>query len=318
MKTLLYIASDVRSGSTVLDNLLSNHPSTETVGELQYLSNHINKTGIGVSYGWICTCGQSLDECRVWSRVKEIFEKETGRAFSDATTEVDKSCRSKSFHYLMLLATLIPISSVRRRLINAAYDQRKLEAIGRDCFLLLDIFSRITGAEIVIDSSKRADQLQALIKTKPANVDLKVIHIVRDGRAVVYSKMKRAEQYKKYGASFGMISAVRGWCYSNAKILNVQCYFQPKDVVTVRYEDLCGNREATMKKICKSLGISFEERMLCLSSKNKHNIAGTSHRFTWNAETPIKLDERWKSGITGLQMIIYYAIASYWHKRFGY
>lgn len=318
MKTIIYIASDVRSGSTMLDNLLSNHPKAESVGELAQLNSHLNRGKIGVSWDWKCTCGKAVDACPVWSRVAEVYEREHGHSLNDVETKVEKSARSRFFHGAVLLASLLPIKKSRGWLLQYAYRRERLEEIGRDLHRIIGIFSQSTDAEIVIDSSKRVEQLYALPAAKPADVELKVIHVVRDGRAVLYSKNKRAEQYKQYGSSFKLIGAIRGWCYVNLQILNMKCFFKAEDWMIVRYEDLCNDRPETLRRICEQFAIPFDEAMVHLASENKHNIGGTSHRFTWNAETPIRLDERWKAGLPRWQRMIYYLTAGAFHKRLGY
>jgi len=318
MKTIIYIASDSRSGSTLLDNMMSNHPQADSVGELRQLASHVNKEGTAAVWNWVCTCGKSIDECSVWNQVRRIYEKEQGKSFADIETGRMVDNRSAVFHPAMLLTWLIPAKSVKRWLFRRAFRQEPLQELGQTCYCLFDAFSRTVDAEIIIDSSKSVQQLHALIAAKPADVELKAIHIVRDGRSVLYSKMKRAEQYEEYGASFKLISAIRDWCYINLQILNTRCFFESKDMLTIRYEDLCNHREATLKRICTSFGIVFDEAMLHLSGENKHNIGGSSHRFDWNAQTPIRVDERWKKGMPALHKLTYYLTAGILHKCLGY
>ena len=65
-KTLIYIASDVRSGSTLLDYLLSNNDNIISIGEFALLNDHLNRKGWGVSWDWCCSCGQHLEDCSFW------------------------------------------------------------------------------------------------------------------------------------------------------------------------------------------------------------------------------------------------------------
>ena len=60
---LLYIASDVRSGSTLLDMLLGGHSQIEALGELQFLKSHVRREGTGYSWDWKCTCGADFTDC---------------------------------------------------------------------------------------------------------------------------------------------------------------------------------------------------------------------------------------------------------------
>jgi hypothetical protein len=59
---LVYIASDARSGSTLLDQLLGGHPAAVSVGELCRLSDFVRR-------GDRCTCGEPVHECPFWAPV---------------------------------------------------------------------------------------------------------------------------------------------------------------------------------------------------------------------------------------------------------
>lgn len=317
-RTLIFIASDARSGSTMLDNMLSNNPQAESVGKLTHLHSHLNKKETGVSWDWKCTCGCPMEQCPIWSKAAKLHQRHHGHRLEELKTKPGRDIRSSIFHCAMALAILVPVRLLQRPLVRASYRQRKLKARGTTLYRIVDSFSRVLDTNIVIDSSKNADYLHCLIDAQPEGVDLKLIHIVRDGRAVLYSKMKRSEQYRKYGASFGLLSAIRGSWSINSRIrLAAEC-LPPEDTILVRYEDLCESREAILDAICERFGLSFCPEMLYLSSNNKHNVGGTSHRFTWNPEVPIRLDTRWKEGLGRWPRLVYHAFAGRLHKKLGY
>ena len=54
--TVIYIISDRRSGSTLLENILSKSNETVSVGELAMLKGHILKEGPGEIWNWNCSC----------------------------------------------------------------------------------------------------------------------------------------------------------------------------------------------------------------------------------------------------------------------
>jgi len=73
--TLIYIASDARSGSTLIDYLLSNHNQVESVGELSLLNDYINKRGLASArHNWVCSCRRTLETCQLWSSVLKRYE----------------------------------------------------------------------------------------------------------------------------------------------------------------------------------------------------------------------------------------------------
>ena len=60
---LLYVGGAGRSGSTLLDLLLSEVPGMFAAGEVRYLWNR------GVRDNELCGCGQSFLSCPFWSAV---------------------------------------------------------------------------------------------------------------------------------------------------------------------------------------------------------------------------------------------------------
>jgi len=316
MQSVIYIASDVRSGSTLLDNLLSNHPDVASVGELRHLSSHTNKTGVGEAWDWVCTCGYEIKECDTWREVWDLYEERHERPFLDTDTYADVEYRRIWFHPVILLSLFSPIRSISRKLKDLGFNNGRLEEIGKECFRIYSAFSDAMGVNNVVDSSKIAEQLQAILVAQQNEVDVKLIHIVRDGRAVVYSKLQRAEQYNQ--KNFSVLSAITGWVVNNMQIQALYPAIDEENVVRLHYEDLCNHTQSTMEHLCDFLEISFNANMLQLSRDNKHNIAGSPHRFSWDNETEIQLDERWRENLTFPYRLLYFLLAGIYHKCIGY
>jgi hypothetical protein len=66
---VIYIISDRRSGSTLLENILSKSAETVSIGELAMLKGHIAKDGPGELWDWNCSCGKPIMQCEFWSKV---------------------------------------------------------------------------------------------------------------------------------------------------------------------------------------------------------------------------------------------------------
>src|SRR4051812_14817444 len=64
--TVIYVMADVRSGSTLLENILSKSHETISVGELALLKGHIQHQGPGIKWNWNCSCGFPVLECGFW------------------------------------------------------------------------------------------------------------------------------------------------------------------------------------------------------------------------------------------------------------
>lgn len=318
IKKIIFIASDVRSGSTLLDNLISNHPEVHSVGEMTQLASHLNKGRIGVSWDWRCTCGSTLNTCPIWGAVSREYEKEYDRPLASVDTRPDPKVFARGYKMISFLSFFMPWKRVKNWLIRRAYNQRLLKNYGSDMINILGTFSKVSGGGIVLDSSKTAEYFFCLKTACPLDVELKLIHLVRDGRAVLFSKKKRAEKYENFGYKFSLLPVLKGWWFINHQISAMKNLMQPENVLDVKYEDLCRNIKPEMRRICEFAGISFCEEMVYLSNMDKHNIGGTSHRLSWNKNTPISLDERWKEGLSMGEKGLFWVLAGRLQHRLGY
>src|SRR3954471_9249915 len=76
-RTIIYVMSDKRSGSTLLENILSKSDETVSVGELALLKNHIFREGAGFRWNWNCSCGSPVKECTFWGEILEGVDTES-------------------------------------------------------------------------------------------------------------------------------------------------------------------------------------------------------------------------------------------------
>lgn len=318
MKKIIFIASDVRSGSTLLDNLISNHPAIRSVGEMTQLTSHLNKGRIGVSWDWRCTCGSQLDECPVWGAVSRKYEQEYARPLASVDTRPDPKVQAWGYRLKSYLSFFMPGDKMKKGLTRQAYQSEFLKEYGSELIRILEKFCSVSRCEIVVDSSKTAEYFLCLREACPPDVELKLIHLVRDGRAVLFSKKKRAEKYKEYGLEFKLLPSIRGWWFINRQLAAVKALLDPVDVLDVRYEDLCRDLNTEMQRISDFAGISFCREMLYLTNMDKHNIGGTSHRLSWSSDTSITLDERWKDGLSSGEKCLFWALAGRLQRRLGY
>ena len=75
--TIIYISSDNRSGSTLLDQLLASHPQVITVGEICHLNAYAtqDRTQYDPAHPLVCTCGSPVTECEVWTSAARIIDR---------------------------------------------------------------------------------------------------------------------------------------------------------------------------------------------------------------------------------------------------
>ena len=116
--TVIYIISDRRSGSTLLENILSKSGEIVSVGELAMLKGHIDKQGPGVFWNWNCSCGKPVLECEFWAKVLEnIYDK-------NFETKINWPYKSLK---VLLLSALPGVS--KKRLLQSVYTQKNKQTI---------------------------------------------------------------------------------------------------------------------------------------------------------------------------------------------
>jgi len=185
---LLYIVGSGRSGSTLLDLLLNNSPFIQSVGEMSSLSSHARTDAEK------CTCGAAITQCSFWRAVEERVR----RRLSMPETErpllaVDPRIRAEHLHWTaraLQEASLVLGWSPLYQLVANAFARRHLRAASNSQLWYEAIRSE-TGCPIVLDSSK--DPRRCKILYLSGTADVRVIFLVRDGRAVAASHMRRRD-----------------------------------------------------------------------------------------------------------------------------
>ncbi len=164
---IVYLGGLGRSGTTLLERLLGELPGVCSAGEVVHLWQR------GIADAERCGCGEPLPDCPFW--------REAGRAAFGGWAELDvrrvtglRSAIDRSRHIPLLAAPVLP-PSLRRGLGEyVGYYLRIYSAI-----------ASVSGCPVVVDSSKHAS-LAFCLRWR-AELDLRVIHVVRDSRAVAFS-----------------------------------------------------------------------------------------------------------------------------------
>ena len=81
LKEVIYISSDERSGSTMLDLMIGNHSNITSLGEVHHLHAYAtrNRDIYNPGHPLVCMCGKQLIKCVFWTKV----EKELGIPIKD-------------------------------------------------------------------------------------------------------------------------------------------------------------------------------------------------------------------------------------------
>lgn len=300
---LLYITSSGRSGSTLIDMLLGGHSKITSTGEFHRLSLYSRQNEL-------CTCGQSILNCTFWQRVARIGAKRL-----NAKCEIELVCQKEVMVRIDNIGRVrdviekgLMVSGIRPpwSLASCIVGKEHREAAENSLFWL-DCIRAAEKTPVVVDSTKDVRRLKLYYLRAPKS--LRVLYLVRDGRAVTASAIRRS--------GCDMTDAARIWVAQNRAILAALSGMPRKQIHFVRYEDFCKDPKAHLESICYFLGLTFEPQMLRLNKAIRHNIGGNPMRFRRH-EQQIKLDERWKKELGDRDLVDFSIIGGKLTEQLGY
>lgn len=141
------------------------------------------------------------------------------------------------------------------------------------------------GARVIVDSSKNPDYMELLATS--STIDPMMIHIVRDGRGVFASYLR------KYPEQF-WFSCTR-WFLMNLKVELLRRRLRVP-YLYVRYEELVAHPQRVLEKILRQAELTFEPAMLNFRAVPHHQISG--NRMKREETNEIRIDESWRHTLT--------------------
>jgi hypothetical protein len=157
-----------------------------------------------------------------------------------------------------------------------------------------------------VDSSKSPFRFRAVNSLDPERT--LAIVLVRDFRAVVDSKMRRGQPLE---------AAAIGWRNRMRQIASLTSDLPPRRIHRLTYESLCSDPREELGKICRFLGVTFDENMLRRPSDDIHHIGGSPSKFD-SAKTEIALDLGYLSRIDRRSLTQMRKIVGPEARRWGY
>ncbi|MBZ0120822.1 MAG: sulfotransferase [Sandaracinaceae bacterium] len=279
---VLYILGVSRSGSTVFSSLLGSHPRVIGVGELTHLHPRLWESG------HYCSCGASTLDCKVWSGVRALLDQ-PGAAFDP-------------HDYGRLKPRFEPYPLDRRGWVRLARQRAgRTPEFERYVHLTTSIFeslARTTQAEVIVDATKEPGRCVALAQCQ--KIDLRVIHLVRDSRAVAWSLSKEISRDAKLGVQrfAGADPVWRGgahWTLTNALSEAARLAVGRERFLRVRYEDFVLHPRETLARVGAFMGVDYAATIDAVekgeSLNVEHIIAG--NRVRMKGPVRLQLDTEW-------------------------
>ncbi len=299
---VIYITGEGRSGSTLLERILGQHKKIFAAGELIYIWER------SFIENQLCSCNKSFYECEVWKDIILNFRKKV-----------------PNINPSEVIDAFMNTSRIRHYFFKKDFNKTKYAQFINNIYTnLYTAILETVNKEFIIDSSKQP-VFAHILKDNP-NLELYILHLIRDPRAVAYSWQKKKVRPEiknkvEYMPRYSPIRTAISW-----NVVNKICFDLSKEenlkYMLIRYEDLVSNLKEILNKIYSLLSLENNFKDLFLDEKTiflskNHTVAGNPIRFK-TGEIKLIPDEKWKLSMNKwnqlfLKILCYKAL-----KRFGY
>ena len=278
---VLLVTGFGRSGTTLVNTILGSTPGVFAAGEVRFLWER------GLIQGRQCGCGQPLDSCPVWGPVLDkafggLAEIDAARLVAEDATVM----RTRQ------LPWMLASRFIGDRLMS------RLDTLPDALTAVYRSIQEVTGAELIVDTSKPPSfgyLLQHL-----DGIDLRILHVVRDPRAVAYSWTRtkaltdggdRTEMLRlsplQSALQWDLWNGAAGWLWARSD-----------RYLRMRYEDLADEPAAAMARIASFAGVPTLALPFTgprdVATTTVHTVAGNADRMRSGPLT-IRLDDAWQT-----------------------
>lgn len=299
-----YLAGLGRSGSTLLERLLDAVPGVTALGELTHMWER------GLRDDERCGCGERFRACPFW---REVGDKAFGGWDQlDLDDVLLARARVDRTRHLPELASNVLARPTRRALVDYMLLNRAVHAAA----------AAVTGAQVVVDSSKRASLAHALHR---GGARVRVVHVVRDPRGVASSWAKRVPRPETDDPRdlMPVYSAWRSSWLWNAENLLLETLPRAVPRLRINYEDLVAEPQTTLKTVLAFLGLQPGPASFGFLSPAGadlaagHLVAGNPMRFRTGL-VPLRQDDGWRHDLPAQDRRVVAVVTSPLRGRYGY
>ncbi|MGF1508023.1 MAG: sulfotransferase [Myxococcota bacterium] len=257
---LLYVLGTSFSGSSILNALMARHPDVLALNELVNLGRELRAP-------WDGNRRHPLRQ-PFWCEVKEAFEAMGGR--------FDQLRLEWGWKHAAL--------GGRRARARWAREHRNLfRALGH-----------VSNASVFLDSSKSARRLERLMQSGYAP---RVVHIVRDGRSVCASGLKRG-----FSFAFMLRGVQLDWLRSEM----FRRRMTPERFMRLRFCDLVSNPREELERICRHVGLEYHAEQLEVHRPVEHPVAIGAKGF-WMLKRGLVVQPPQRARLLGSHEMLYRA-----------
>ena len=226
----IFLTSSSYSGSTLMAFMLGKHSRIATVGELRGLNIGVDPTQ------YYCSCGKPFLLCPFWRTIEADMRR---KGYPDFRLEDLNTNFTKFIPRSYKVIDRLQFSNLRFKFLEKIRDffyntcpvyHNYIHNIVLNCISLAECICKFYKKDIFFDTSKTPDAIKYL--NHSFDYEFKVIFLVRDGRAVLWSFLKRATKYKK---TLTPSEIIKRWVNINKKIQRILSLIPKKNIIKVNY-----------------------------------------------------------------------------------
>jgi len=286
---VVYLTGFWFSGATILGRSLKSSEDVIYVGEIRdYWTKGLKKNEK-------CSCGERFENCSFWTKVTDeyinSFPSDDIEKISKDLSELEKT---KNYFKLRKF--------IKNKDDN--YIQKLLETYLKHTEKLYESISKVSGKNIIVDSSRLPSRLLALsLSTK---IKIFPIYMIRDPRGVINSLIKK--DFRNFGEiRNSTFKHILTWNVKNLLSLDSVNKLNSNDTLYLWYKNFTRNPAQVLEKIKKRLNctLNYEEEngKISIHLEPGHVFTGNRSRHDTGKIT-IAEDTKWKKELNWQRKVI--------------
>ncbi|XP_071145842.1 carbohydrate sulfotransferase 4-like isoform X2 [Mytilus edulis] len=278
----ILIVSYMRSGSTFTSDLISQSKGVFLIFEPFWNICHGMKRN-ATYYTWDAICRNSEDEIKNMNKISDVLQNLFMCNFSHLPAEISKSFWffAQGTGYDILNECY---QSYKNRQVNASVDFDS--ATKGKCIKNLEALCKNSSTVLIKTIRMSCDKLSKIITKIP---ELKVVHLVRDPRAILYSRQK-AEQidYQHVG------NESQSLCFKMDHNINIENHEMKEKIFLLKYECLAANPVIMAKKIYLFLNLRYTSKFdSWLITHTQGKVSSSNGRFETRIANSLLVSLKW-------------------------
>lgn len=300
---VVFLFANYYSGATLLAFFLNNHSKLVCNGET--FPYHYSETDL-----YKCSCGEKIKNCNFYNYAADQFHLSDPYRIEQQYFSILPNFKSNIFFNKFIWTLRLPYF-LRKTLLE------RVPSLNKEIQLFLKLHRdfikkacQYNNAEIYIDNTKSIQRYELFVNNFDKNI--KVINLVRDGRAFFHS-------YKKNNPNTLQTSKfiAKKWQNYLNNISRLQLHNPAIQVLNVRYEDLCENPAATIYGICDFLSVEYDENIFKVQ-QYEHHILGNKMRFGFDWSLKKNTNTAWQYELTEGEISLCNTLQNNGLKKFSY